>query len=118
MKTIIFLAFLAFFAGCGNDNPVNNVVETDRTDNSSIYVSITDNTGHKLYSEYLPLIYVQQLREITTNGNGQFIFNFDIPDNWSLTFESSVQSFVSIKSGSVPLNFDNNNYYQFAITTQ
>lgn len=115
MKKLTLLTLL-FLAGCGDTVSVPEQAVYDSP--KKIYVNITDNTGYKLYAEYLPLIYVQQLRSVTTNNNGDFTFNFDIPDEWSVYFESEPISFVSVGSDSVILNFDENTFYEFAITTK
>lgn len=83
-----------------------------------IAVSITNVNGIKLYSENLPLINVMQLREVYTDNEAPFTFNFDVPDGWSITFISEIISFSCIKSGIIELNFEVNSYYQFSITTQ
>lgn len=115
MKTIFI--FLILLLGC-SEYPTGSGHSDNKPNNPVISVSITDNRGVKLYSENLPLINVMQLRDINTNQYGSFIFNYDIPDNWSIVFESQSISFSSIKNGSVELNYENNTYYQFFITTQ
>ena len=115
-KLITLLALLSI-AGC-SDVAQTTDSKPAHLGSQLIRVSITDCNNVKLYSEDLPLIYVQQFREVTTNSNGDFTFNFSIPTGWSLLFESETISFSSSDEGSVPLNFNENTYYQFAITTQ
>lgn len=112
---IIILALL-LFAGC-SETIVNNKQITD-IQSQSININIADNNGIKVYSESLPLINVQQFRELTTNNTGNYIISYDIPNDWGITFESETISFSSIDNGSVLLNWTTNTYYQFAITTE
>lgn len=117
MKIITLLALLSI-AGCG-DMVVIDSPQVDNNPNSSyIFVSITDCNDVKLYSGEFPLLYVQHFGEITTNSNGDFNFNYSLPDGWGLLFESETICFNSVNSGTVKLNFNENTYYQFAITTQ
>jgi len=106
------LILLLFLAGCSE-------ITKNETDSrgSCIYVSILDSRGVKIYSEELPLIYVQQMRDITTNQYNDYTFTFNIPDNWNILFESETISFSCIGTDEVPLNWLPSTYYQFSITT-
>jgi len=83
----------------------------------TINVEIYDNGGYSLYSERLPLINVMHFREAYTTTNTEYIFHFEVPEGWNLTFESESISFSSVGSGKVILYWLPNSYYEFAITT-
>jgi len=117
-KILITLGLvLLCFAGCESDLTGAGDNSNCR-DSGTISVKIIDASGVKLYSEDLPLIYVQQFREVNTNSNGKFTFEFTIPNGWGLLFESEPISFNSVGAGVVELNFEENTYYQIAITTE
>lgn len=116
MKIIILALIL--LTGC-SEIPVKQETQTDNIlQGQTIDVKILDCNGLKLYSEKLPLIYVQQQRQILTNANGDFVFCFDIPSDWDILFESETMSFSAIGTDSIRLNFLTNTYYQIAITTE
>lgn len=110
----IILLILVFLAGCGEIMQP----ETASRSEKNIFVSIEDANSNVLYSELLPLIYVQHYRNITTNSNTKYRFIYDLPTGWELLFESSLVSFWSVESGTVDLELPQNNFYEFAITTQ
>jgi len=109
------LILLLFLIGCETER--FEMVQTDNVQDK-ILVSITDGNNVKIYSEALPLIYVMNFRDINTNQTGSYIFNYQLPANWQLLFESETISFNVIGTDSIPLNWLPNTHYEFAITTK